>query len=65
MPPLVVFLAKSPLVKEYDLSSVKSVSSGAAPLSKDAEEEFKSQMSDATMFRQGKYDMLYSHMQAA
>ncbi|XP_026314983.1 4-coumarate--CoA ligase 1-like [Hyposmocoma kahamanoa] len=32
VPPLVVFLAKFPLVAEYDLSSVKAVLCGAAPL---------------------------------
>ena len=31
-PPLIVFLTKSPLVKDYDLSSVKALQSGAAPL---------------------------------
>lgn len=33
VPPLVVFLAKHPLVAKYDLSTVKSVWCGAAPLS--------------------------------
>ncbi|KAJ8962647.1 hypothetical protein NQ318_001040 [Aromia moschata] len=32
VPPLVLFLAKSPLVDNYDLSSVKDIVSGAAPL---------------------------------
>lgn len=38
VPPLVVFLAKSPLVDEYDLSSLKELGSGAAPLSKEVED---------------------------
>ncbi len=33
VPPLVQFLAKSPLVDDYDLSSIEHMSSGAAPLS--------------------------------
>ena len=39
VPPVVVFLAKHPMVKDYDLSSVKRVGSGAAPLAKDVEDE--------------------------
>ena len=35
VPPLVVMLVKSPLVKKYDLSSVEVLGSGAAPLSRD------------------------------
>jgi 4-coumarate--CoA ligase len=33
VPPIAVLLAKSPLTKNYDLSSIRSVGSGAAPLS--------------------------------
>ncbi|XP_033217318.1 4-coumarate--CoA ligase 1-like [Belonocnema kinseyi] len=40
-PPLLVFLAKSPIVDKYDLSSVTRVSSGAAPLSVEIEEAVK------------------------
>ncbi|XP_051166631.1 luciferin 4-monooxygenase-like [Leptopilina boulardi] len=35
VPPLMVFLAKSPIVDEYDLSCVKEIACGAAPLSKE------------------------------
>ncbi|RFU27046.1 hypothetical protein B7463_g9289, partial [Scytalidium lignicola] len=34
-PPVVLHLAKSPVVDEYNLSSLKHINSGAAPLSKD------------------------------
>jgi len=37
VPPLVLFLAKHPLVDKFDLSSLKSISSGAAPLSREME----------------------------
>jgi 4-coumarate--CoA ligase len=40
-PPLVVLLAKSPLVEKYNLSSIKEVVSGAAPLSRETEEAVK------------------------
>ena len=40
VPPLVVFMAKSPLVKNYDMTSIKRVGSGAAPLSAEVVEEF-------------------------
>ena len=33
VPPIVLALAKSPLVERYDLSSLQLVNSGAAPLS--------------------------------
>ena len=35
MPPLLTFLAKSPLIEKYDLSSIVNVGSGAAPISSD------------------------------
>jgi 4-coumarate--CoA ligase len=34
-PPIVVHLAKNPTVSNFDLSSLKMITSGAAPLSKD------------------------------
>ncbi|HJS71894.1 MAG TPA: 4-coumarate--CoA ligase family protein [Acidimicrobiia bacterium] len=39
VPPIVVALAKSPLVDQYDLSSLVQIGSGAAPLSAEVEEE--------------------------
>lgn len=41
VPPLMVFLAKSPLVDQYDLSSLKVLLCGAAPLSKEIEDAVK------------------------
>ena len=38
-PPIVVALAKHPAVEEYDLSSIRQVFSGAAPLSAELAEE--------------------------
>lgn len=38
-PPIVILLAKSPLVEEYDVSSVKYIFTGAAPLSYDVEQQ--------------------------
>ena len=40
VPPVLLFLAKSPLVEKYDLSSVTEVMCGAAPLTADLEKEF-------------------------
>nr|ACT68596.1 luciferase [Brasilocerus sp. FGCA-2009] len=37
-PPVMVFLAKSPLVDKYDLSSLREVATGGAPLGKDVGE---------------------------
>lgn len=39
VPPIVVALAKSPLVEKYDLSSLVQIGSGAAPLSAEVENE--------------------------
>ncbi|XP_051166632.1 luciferin 4-monooxygenase-like [Leptopilina boulardi] len=38
VPPLLVFLAKSPIVDEFDLSCVKQISCGAAPVSENIKE---------------------------
>ena len=35
VPPLVLALAKNPMVADYDLSSIRLVLSGAAPLGKE------------------------------
>jgi len=40
-PPLIHFLTKTPLLSNYDLSSLKIIFSGAAPLTKELEEQFK------------------------
>ena len=40
VPPLVIFLAKHPVVDQFDISSVKAILSAAAPLSKDTEAAF-------------------------
>lgn len=37
VPPIVVFLGKHPLVSKYDLSSVRKLVCGAAPLSKETQ----------------------------
>ncbi|XP_053681935.1 uncharacterized protein LOC128732670 [Sabethes cyaneus] len=44
VPPLVVFLAKHPLVDSYDLSSVDTLLCGAAPLSKETEDLVKQRL---------------------
>lgn len=38
VPPLVLFLAKHPLVDKYDISSVEEIICAAAPLPKDTED---------------------------
>lgn len=44
VPPLIIFLAKSPLVPKYDLSSLKFLGSGAAPLSKEIVDAVKKRL---------------------
>lgn len=52
VPPLMVFLAKSPIVSEYNLSSLKVINCGAAPLSKELEEAVCQRLGN-TIVRQG------------
>ncbi|XP_037025015.1 4-coumarate--CoA ligase 1-like [Bradysia coprophila] len=44
VPPLMVFLAKNSLVDKYDLSSLRFIMSGAAPLSKELEQSVKDRL---------------------
>ena len=52
VPPVMVQMAKSPLVSRYDLSSIRQVSCGAAPLSGETILQFK-QVTDVGRVRQG------------
>ncbi|KAL7043369.1 hypothetical protein ACKWTF_001475 [Chironomus riparius] len=45
-PPVILFLSKTPLLSNYDLSSLKLIFSGAAPLTKELEEEVKKRFND-------------------
>ncbi|XP_012942397.1 4-coumarate--CoA ligase [Aplysia californica] len=44
VPPLAIFLAKHPLVDKYDMSSLRQVTSGAAPLGSEVSEEFQKRL---------------------
>lgn len=55
VPPLVLFLAKHPMVDKYDLSSLKSLSSGAAPLARDLEVGVSKRLPNLESVRQGLY----------
>lgn len=52
VPPLMVFLAKSPLVDNYDLSSLETIWCGAAPLTKESEDAVAKRLNISTI-RQG------------
>ncbi|MCL7047582.1 hypothetical protein MKW94_024452 [Papaver nudicaule] len=52
VPPLVIALAKNPLVESFDLSSIRAVLSGAAPLGKELQDALKSRVPQA-VFGQG------------
>ncbi|KAG0167571.1 hypothetical protein DFQ28_004589 [Apophysomyces sp. BC1034] len=52
VPPIILLLAKHPLIEKYDLSSLKVVTSGAAPLSADLANEVGVRLPH-TVFRQG------------
>jgi len=51
VPPVMVLLAKHPKVAEYDLSSVKKVICGAAPLSKEIEDAVKNKFNLQCVFQ--------------
>eukprot|EP00808_Paulinella_micropora_P021377 g81307.t1 len=53
VPPLVIFLAKHPLVAKYDLSSVRLVVSGAAPLTDEVARQMIERLSTVKEFKQG------------
>jgi len=49
VPPLVLALAKNPMVANFDLSSIRLVLSGAAPLGKELEEALHSRVPHAVL----------------
>ncbi|KAK8713266.1 hypothetical protein V6N13_148488 [Hibiscus sabdariffa] len=49
VPPLVLALAKNPVVAQFDLSSIRVVLSGAAPLGKELEEALKERIPQAVL----------------
>lgn len=53
VPPVVVALAKSPLTKKYDLSSVAYMGSGAAPLGRDVAAQVERVFGDRFNLKQG------------
>ena len=54
VPSTVLFLSKSPLVEQYDLSSLKDVTSGAAPLGEELSKALKERLPSIEWFRQGR-----------
>lgn len=52
VPPLILFLAKSPMVDNYNMSSVKLIRCGAAPLSKGIQDAVQKRL-NIPMVRQG------------
>ncbi|PKY08679.1 putative AMP-binding enzyme [Aspergillus campestris IBT 28561] len=53
VPPVAVSLAKSPIVKNYDLSSVRIAGSGAAPLTKEICETIEEMLNNQVAIKQG------------
>ena len=49
VPPIVLAISKNPIVENYDLSSVKMVLSGAAPLGKELEDAFRARLPNAVL----------------
>lgn len=57
VPPLMVFLAKNELVDKYDLSSLRFILSGAAPLSKELEESVQHRLHNPNLVIKQGYGM--------
>jgi hypothetical protein len=53
VPPMILFLAKHPMVSGYDLDSVKTLFTGAAPVGAQSVEQVVSRLSSKPTFRQG------------
>lgn len=49
VPPIVLAIAKNPVVEKYDISSIRIVMSGAAPLGKELEDALRARMPNATL----------------
>ena len=49
VPPIVLAIAKSPAVNQYDLSSIRIVMSGAAPMGKELEDTVRAKLPDAKL----------------
>lgn len=49
VPPIVLAIAKSPIVDNYDLSSIRTVMSGAAPLGKELEDTVRAKFPNAKL----------------
>ena len=60
VPPILVFLAKHPIVEKFDLSSVNRISCGAAPLGKDAIMALKRRLPKLEAITQGKNNIYYT-----
>jgi acyl-CoA synthetase (AMP-forming)/AMP-acid ligase II len=52
-PPVVVFLSKTPLIRDYDLSSLRAIFCGAAPLKQETEDLVKSLFKQKLFILQG------------
>ena len=60
VPPLMIVLAKHPRVSQYDLSSVKRIMCGGAPLSPEIEEAAKKRLNNP-LVQQGKQLFRHEH----
>ncbi|KAL5973982.1 4-coumarate--CoA ligase 1 [Asimina triloba] len=49
VPPIVLAIAKNPVVDKYDLSSIRIVMSGAAPMGKELEDSVRAKLTNATL----------------
>lgn len=49
VPPIVLAIAKNPIVEKYDISSIRIVMSGAAPLGKELEDALRARVPNATL----------------
>lgn len=53
VPPIITVLAKNPIVDRYDLSSLRSVGSGAAPLGQEVQDALRLRIGPNCRFQQG------------
>lgn len=58
VPPLLLFLAKDPIVSEYDLSNLELIGVGAAPVRKELVQAFMKRFPNVKYVNQGIYAVI-------
>ena len=61
VPPVIIFLAKSPLIDQYDLSSVRNVLTAGAPLPSVAADEMVARLGNVQLMQSSMHNGISSY----